>query len=89
MTKSPPKNVPDMGIELGAACMPSVLASDRATPPSIYSNDIHVLLDGYRSPEMKGIHGTMVLPTHVYVTILLHAPVLKYRSVHHDFYIVS
>ena len=33
MTKSPRKNVPDVGIELGAACMPSELASDRATAP--------------------------------------------------------
>ena len=33
MTKSPQKNVPDVGIELGAACMPSELASDRATAP--------------------------------------------------------
>ena len=33
MTKSPRKNVPDVGIELGAACMPSGLASDRATVP--------------------------------------------------------
>ena len=38
MTKSLRKNVPDMGIELGAACMPSELASDRATAPG------HVLL---------------------------------------------
>ena len=29
MTKSPWKNVPDVGIELGAACMPSELTSDR------------------------------------------------------------
>ena len=35
MTKSPRKNVPDVGIELGAACMPSELASDRATAPTI------------------------------------------------------
>ena len=27
------KHVPDVGIELGAACMPSELASDRATAP--------------------------------------------------------
>ena len=27
----PRKNVPDVGIELGAACMPSEFASDRAT----------------------------------------------------------
>ena len=33
MTKSPRKNVADVGIELGAACMPSELASDRATAP--------------------------------------------------------
>ena len=30
MTKSPRKNVPDVGIELGAACMPNGHASDRA-----------------------------------------------------------
>ena len=35
MTKSPRKNVPDVGIELRAACMPSGLASDRATVPGI------------------------------------------------------
>ena len=33
MTKSPRKNVPDVGIELGAACIPSELVSDRATAP--------------------------------------------------------
>ena len=33
MTKSPRKNVPDVGIELGAACMPSGHTSDRATAP--------------------------------------------------------
>ena len=33
MIKPPRKNVPDVGIELGAACMPSELASDRATAP--------------------------------------------------------
>ena len=33
MIKSPRKNVPDVGIELGAACMPSEHASDRATAP--------------------------------------------------------
>ena len=35
MTKSPQKNVPDVGIELGAACMPSEHASDRATAPGL------------------------------------------------------
>ena len=33
MTKSPRKNVHDVGIELGAACMASGHASDRATVP--------------------------------------------------------
>ena len=33
MTKSPRKTVPDVGIELGAACMSSERASDRATAP--------------------------------------------------------
>ena len=33
MTKSPRKNVPDVGIELGAACMLSELASEPATAP--------------------------------------------------------
>ena len=34
MIKSPRKNVPDVGIELGAACKPSGHASDRATRPA-------------------------------------------------------
>ena len=38
MTKSPRKNVPDVGIELGAACMPSELNSDRATAPGLTKN---------------------------------------------------
>ena len=33
MIKSPRKNVPDVVIELGVACMPSELASDRASAP--------------------------------------------------------
>ena len=33
MTKSPRKNVPDVGIELVAACMPSGRVSDRANAP--------------------------------------------------------
>ena len=36
MKKSPRKNVPDVGIELGAACMPSGQASDRATAPAYF-----------------------------------------------------
>ena len=31
MNKSPRKNVPDVGLELGAACMPSGQASNQAT----------------------------------------------------------
>ena len=48
MTKSPRKNVPDVGIELGAACMPSGYASDRGTAPGQVGFDWHepsVLLD--------------------------------------------
>ena len=37
MTKSPRKNVPDVGIELWAACMPRGHASDRTTAPGILS----------------------------------------------------
>ena len=33
MTKFPRKNVPDVGIVLGTACMPSGHASNRATAP--------------------------------------------------------
>ena len=37
MTKSPRKNVPDVGIELGAACMPSGHASiELPRPAAIY-----------------------------------------------------
>ena len=36
MTKSPWKNVPDVGIRLGEACMPSEQASDRATGSSFW-----------------------------------------------------
>ena len=35
MTKSPRKNVQDVGIQLGATCMPSEHASDQATMPSM------------------------------------------------------
>ena len=40
MTKSPRKNVPNVGIELGAACIPSEFASDRATAPGQYKYTI-------------------------------------------------
>ena len=42
MTKSPRKNVPDVGIELGAACMPSELASNRATAPGLTVNEVEI-----------------------------------------------
>ena len=35
MTKFPRRNVSDVGIELWASCMPSELASDRATVPDL------------------------------------------------------
>ena len=44
MTKSPRKNVPDVGIELGAACMPSELASNRATAPGAVKTDTKLTL---------------------------------------------
>ena len=47
MTKSPRKNVPDVGIELGAACMPSELASDRATAPGLNNDDHSLNVDDY------------------------------------------
>ena len=37
MIRLPRKNVPDLGIELGATCMPREHASDRATAPGAYS----------------------------------------------------
>ena len=40
MTKSKRKNVPDVGIELRAACMPCELASDRATAPDIWQDKV-------------------------------------------------
>ena len=49
MTKSPRKNVPDVGIKLGAACMPSELASERKMImkglrlSAIYRNDPKLL----------------------------------------------
>ena len=55
MTKSSRKNVPDVGIELGAARMPSELASDRATAPG-YSN-LYALsyIDSFREGSRWGL----------------------------------
>ena len=46
MTKSPRKNVPDVGIELGAACMPSGHASNRATAPGSYERGLQFTAGG-------------------------------------------
>ena len=43
ITRSPRKNVPDVGIELGAACMPSGHASDWATTPGYRCTDIVII----------------------------------------------
>ena len=43
MTKSPRKNVPDVGIELGVACMPSGHASDWATASGISSPGLYFI----------------------------------------------
>ena len=43
MTKSPRKNVPDVGIELRATCMPSGHASDRATVPGLCTGKLIVI----------------------------------------------
>ena len=42
MTKSPRKNVPDVEIELGPACMPGEHASDRATEPGVRGCDQYI-----------------------------------------------
>ena len=44
MTKSPQKNVPDVGIKLGAACMPSEHASDRAAAPGHSKCDLDLMV---------------------------------------------
>ena len=46
MTKSPRKNVPDVGIELGAACMPSEHASDQATTPGRFPLETYHMYEG-------------------------------------------
>ena len=47
MTKTPRKNVSDVGIELGAACMPSGLVSNQATPPDVETNLVDAELIKY------------------------------------------
>ena len=46
MTKSPRKNVADVGIKLRAACMPSGHASDRATAPGSITKGVCMCLCG-------------------------------------------
>ena len=59
MTKSPRQNIPDVGIKLRAACMPSERASDPATTPG-YSAQCSTsnfagsrLSEGFLSQEME------------------------------------
>ena len=52
MTKPPRKNVPDVGIELGAACMPSELASDRATAPGRCLDSVMSLVSVTKIPNL-------------------------------------
>ena len=44
MTKSPRKNVQDMGIELGATYMPNEHASDPATAPGWTKENEYILI---------------------------------------------
>ena len=62
MIKSPRKNVPDVGIELGAACVPSGLASNRATATGISKSKLIWDLTFY---FMAKIH--ILLKTHACV----------------------
>ena len=57
MTKSPRKNVPDMGIELGAACMPSEHTSDWATAPGyVFMEKCGKLsLNYHQIPSLSGL----------------------------------
>ena len=63
MTKFPRKNGPDMEIELGAACMPSKHASDRATAPgplegielTVEYNNVHVRIPGVGQIDYQSI----------------------------------
>ena len=57
MTKSPRKNVPDVGIELGAACMPSELASDRETAPG-RNEEGKLVTDLHTKPTDKYLYVT-------------------------------
>ena len=47
MTKSPRKNAPNVGIELGAACMPSEHASDQVTVPGMITDYTWLLQNMY------------------------------------------
>ena len=68
MTKSPRKNAPDVGIELGAACMPSGHASDRATVEQRYY-DIGIEQQSTCSVPPVETSGIM-LPNEEYLTLL-------------------
>ena len=59
MTKSPRMNVPDVGIKLGAACMPSGHASDRATAPS----NVSMICQQLKSVYHSYLHGQIRIKT--------------------------
>ena len=69
MTKSPRNNVPDVGIELGAACMPSGHASDRATAPGAITG-LRSMIVALPRLLIEPCHGIMVLS-------VLHKPILQ------------
>ena len=62
MTKSPRKNVPGGGIELWATCMPSELASDRATAPLNFRTDMpgQTVQTQIRLQSDQGLHFCIV-----------------------------
>ena len=53
MTKSPRKNVLDVGIKLGAACMPSELASHQATAPGLTQFEPSQSLGGAKTRDPR------------------------------------
>ena len=56
-TKSPRKNVPDAGIELGTACMPSGHASDRAAAPGGLPRNSVVRVTDRAQNDLKCVEG--------------------------------
>ena len=78
MTKSPRKNVPDVGIELGAACMPSELSSDRTTAPGTtrpvkWKNEWTIITETGHFMETRSlfVYITLFQVWHIYMTQLI------------------